>query len=130
MSAKVGFHHPNTGSFKAGEDLTAAQYTAVKNGTVDGEVIQCDGLGERHLGILQNAPALGEAAEVALPGGGGYMKVDASIAANAELRTGTDGIGEAAATTNRVVAISQKSDAATAANDVIPVLVTFPYQLN
>ncbi|MBC7289388.1 MAG: DUF2190 family protein, partial [Armatimonadetes bacterium] len=54
-------------TFEAGEDLSAAQYLAVKLGTSDGTVVKA-GATDQAIGILQNAPSSGEAARVRMFG--------------------------------------------------------------
>lgn len=84
-------------SFPAGEDLSAHQYKFVAfDGS--GDVILCDTAGEATVGILQNKPAVGEAALVAT---GGYSRLIASASNTygAQLATTNAGLGVASATT-------------------------------
>jgi len=69
--------------------LAAQQYKAVKLHT-DGTVIIASAQGERVIGILQNAPAVGQAAEVAYAG---ISKVscDAALTGGAPVTTQSDG---------------------------------------
>jgi hypothetical protein len=53
-------------SYEAGEDLTSDQYRIVR--VSDGKVYRPDTAGDVPLGVLQNAPAQGEAASVRLIG--------------------------------------------------------------
>jgi len=122
----VAYNTPNMGSYIAGEDLSAKQYTFVKIGTAAKTVVACDTQGEKTLGILMNAPESGEAADVALPGGGAKLIVDANVGYPDSIMTGTDGKGEVVtAAAQWVGAIADANGAANAtANDVIPVIVT------
>jgi hypothetical protein len=56
-------------TFKAGEDLSAKQYHFVKIDAGDGSVVAVDGATDRPVGVLQNDPRAGEAAEVLITGG-------------------------------------------------------------
>ncbi|MCL4715471.1 MAG: hypothetical protein KJZ75_11220 [Hyphomonadaceae bacterium] len=71
----------------AGADLSAKQYTAVKQNS-SGQVVAA-GAGEKALGILQNKPTSGQAATVAVGGvskwiAGGVVAPDAEVAADAD----------------------------------------------
>lgn len=82
-------------TFKAGADLSAKQYTFVKFGSDDKTVVSC-AANERAIGILQNDPVSGGAAEVALPGGGALLKVSESVALGKLLTSTAAGLGEVA----------------------------------
>lgn len=56
-------------TFVAGEDLSAKQYHFVKIDNGDGEVVAVSGATDRPIGVLQNAPTAGQAAEVTIVGG-------------------------------------------------------------
>jgi len=56
-------------TFVAGEDLSAKQYHFVKIDNGDGEVVAVNGATDRPIGVLQNAPTAGQAAEVTIVGG-------------------------------------------------------------
>lgn len=56
-------------TFVAGEDLSAKQYYFVKIDNGDGEVVAVSGATDRPIGVLQNAPTAGQAAEVLIVGG-------------------------------------------------------------
>ena len=55
-------------SFTAGEDLSAKQYHFVKIDNGDGDVVAVSGATDRPIGVLQNAPTAGQAAEVTIVG--------------------------------------------------------------
>lgn len=85
------------GTFKAGADLSAKQYTFVKFGAAEDTVINC-GADELPCGILMNAPGNGELAEVALPGGGAKIKsVGGAITRGGLIKSGAAGVGLARA---------------------------------
>lgn len=89
-------HHPsNMKGFLAGENLSAKQYHFVKFGSDEKTVVAC-GANERAIGILQNAPESGQGAEVALPGGGAYLKVSETIGLGKLLTSTGAGQGEVA----------------------------------
>lgn len=73
----------------AGASLTAAQYKFVKLSAAN-TVVVCDGATDRPIGVLQNAPASGGAAEVCYSG---ITKVqgDADLAYGAQIGTSADG---------------------------------------
>lgn len=62
------------GTKVAGEDLSSSQYCVVKLGSTEGEVELC-GASDDPYGVLQNAPAEGEPASVAI---GGISKIKAN----------------------------------------------------
>lgn len=67
----------------AGEDLSAKQYHLVKYGATKDTVVACVS-GDLPLGVLKNAPASGELAEVVIAGGaevkcGGTIPVGAYV---------------------------------------------------
>lgn len=86
---------PRIKSYIAGADLSAKQYTFVKFGSDNKTVVACGG-NERSIGILQNKPESGQAAEVALPGGGGKLKINESVALGKLLTSTSGGLGEVA----------------------------------
>lgn len=56
-------------TFTAGEDLSAKQYYFVKIDNGDGDVVAVSAATDRPIGVLQNAPTAGQAAEVTIVGG-------------------------------------------------------------
>jgi hypothetical protein len=80
-------------SFVAGEDLSSYQYCFVKWSGAQGAgaLVVKAGANEKTVGILQNAPASGEVAEVALPGGGGLLKLGEASLSAGDLLTPTSG---------------------------------------
>jgi hypothetical protein len=56
-------------SFTAGADLSSAQYKFVELDNATGNVVAVNGATDRPIGVLQNAPTSGQAAEVTIVGG-------------------------------------------------------------
>ena len=113
-----------TKTFYAGADLSALQYTFVKFGSADDTVIAASAAEEVTCGILMNAPASGELAEVALPGGGALLKMSGTVARGARLSTTSAGLGKAAAVINSTdVYVGAILHQSAVANDVAEVLV-------
>ena len=89
------------GTLTASADLSDEQFRFVKvsgNNTVD----VCDGIVDQPIGVLQNNPKLGEAADVAIFG---VTKIKAGGTIVAGGTIGTDAVGEAVAVTRIAVAI-------------------------
>lgn len=81
----------------AAEDLSAKQYHFVKPDSTDpSKVVLCDSAGEKCLGILMNKPESGQMAEIALPGGGGKIKLDEAVAILQYITPSAAGQGEVA----------------------------------
>ncbi len=78
-------------SFKAGADLSTAQYKFVKLNS-DGEVILAAATTDRPIGVLQNDPASGETAEVTIAGGT-KVKAGGTLAVGNPLFTNASGLG-------------------------------------
>lgn len=92
------------GVLKAGADLSAEQFTAVKV-AADGDVEQCDA-GERAIGILQNKPIDGEACEIEMDGISKAVAGAAVANAGTELASDDDGRLVAATSSDVVVAVN------------------------
>ena len=116
----MSYSNPRIYSFIASADLSAKQYTFVKFGATKDKVASC-AANERAIGILLNAPASGERAEVALPGGGALLKVSETIALGKMLTSTAAGLGEVADAAGEWVGAIAYGDGV--ANDVIPVEV-------
>lgn len=114
------FNEPRMHTFIAGEDLSSAQYKFVKFGADEKTVLLSTVLGAHTVGILQNAPASGQAAEVALPGGGAKLKVAGTVVKLAYLSNTAAALGDTALTTHQVGAQAYEAGVA---NDVINVEV-------
>jgi hypothetical protein len=111
---------PKIQSFVAGGNLSALQYTFVKFGSDSKTVVAC-GANERAIGIVQNAPAAGQIAEVAVIGGGAYLKVNEVIALGKMLTSTSGGLGEVADAAGEWVGALAYQDGVQ--NDVINVVV-------
>ncbi|GAB4485992.1 MAG: hypothetical protein OHK006_13130 [Thermodesulfovibrionales bacterium] len=116
-------------SFAAGEDLTLDQYRIVVLDATTGKVRRPDAATDIPLGVLQNAPAAGEAAVVRPIGCGGVSKVQASsalaiglIAAMEYVDAYDAGKAKAAATTQYPVGVI--IGAAAAEDDLAEMLLT------
>ena len=106
-------------TFTAAADLSAKQYYFVKI-TADNTVNVCAAVTDIPIGVLQNAPASGEAASVMLYG---ISKVSANeaIAVGNNIGTGDDGQADvvAAGTDTTVRLVGQALEAASAAGEII-----------
>jgi len=106
-------------TFTAAADLSAKQYYFVKI-TADNTVNVCAAVTDVPIGVLQNAPASGEAASVMLYG---ISKVSANeaIAVGSNIGTGDDGQADvvAAGTDTTVRLVGQALEAASAAGEII-----------
>lgn len=114
------FNEPRIHTFIAGEDLSSHKYKAVKWGSDEKTVLLSTVLGAHTVGILQNAPKAGEAAEVALPGGGAKFKIAGTVVKGAYLSNTAAALGDTALTTHQVAAQAYEAGVA---NDVINVEV-------
>lgn len=106
----------------AGADLSAKQYTFVKmSGT---GVVSAAAATDVVIGVLQNTPTSGQAAEVAVSGIT-KLKASAAIAAGALVGTTSTGLAVAvvAGTDTTKYVFGQAITAAGAANDIITVAV-------
>lgn len=112
-----------TQTFTAGEDLSAKQYHFVKLNAAN-SVHVCDATTDQILGVLQNAPASGEAANVMILGIS-KLTASAAIAAGANLSCDADGKGVTVTvgsdTTTYVGAVAL--EAASAEDEVISCLI-------
>jgi hypothetical protein len=120
----MSHYQPAMMTFRSPNDLSARQFTFVKMGSANDEVVACTVAGEIAVGVLMNAPAAGEIAEVALFGGGAKVKCSAVIARGAQISSAvTTGQGKVALATEHVVALALETSAI---GDVIPVqLLTY-----
>lgn len=120
----ASFRQPNllTG-VKAGADLSAAQHLVVKL-DANGDIVLA-GAGEG-VGFLCNKPLSGDAAEVAVLGGGALGVAAASINEGVELAADANGKLVVAVSTDVVVAIALKAAVADDHFEVLPVLYVKP----
>lgn len=84
----------------AGADLTTAQYKIVKLSGAN--VVLTSTAGELAYGVLQNAPALGDAAGVAIDGRT-KIQLGATLAAGAKFSASAAGLAIAAVSTHQVL---------------------------
>ena len=80
----------NTPGLVAGADLSAKQYHFVKLNGTGTQVVACNGVTDKPIGVLQNKPTSGQAAEVMMLG---ISKVvgDANLAIDDLIGTSADG---------------------------------------
>lgn len=112
-------------SRKAGADLSALQFTAVKLNTVS-QLVAATAATDQVVGILQNAPVLNDTGDVVLRNAQGTCKAKAGAAFAVGTKLMIDGTGRvitAATTGNEIVGIA--FEAATAANQVIEMAPCF-----
>ena len=110
----------------AGADLSAKQFHFVKFGAAEDTVIACSVNDEKAIGVLMNAPASGERAEVALFGGGALLKLAATITRGDLVATNTNGEGKAVAAAGYANAEAMQSGVS---GDVIAVMLV-KFQMN
>ena len=87
----MSMREPTIKTFVAGEDLSSYQYCFVKYSGAQGPnaAVVKAGANEKSCGILQNAPASGEPAEVAIMGGGAMCKLGEASMSAGDLLTPT-----------------------------------------
>lgn len=120
----MGYGHINyIPGLVAGEDLSSGQYKAVKHASTAGQVLACAATTDAAIGILQNDPASGEAANVA--GVGSVAKAVAgtsTVSAGNLLGYNSTGQLENHTTDGRYIFAQAQEDAA-ASGDIIQVTV-------
>lgn len=124
----ASFPKPNICSFVANADLSAHQYCFVKlvtdsaPGGAQSVDVQSTKAG-KVIGILMNAPVLGQFAEVAMIGGGAKLKLDGTVHVQDKLIANTTtGNGIANDASNQWVGAQSLQEGVV--GDVIPVMVT------
>lgn len=115
---------PVVDNFLSGSDLSATQYTFVKQSSTE-NTIEAAGAGEVAIGIVENKPASGEVAEVAV-GGGTYITAAAAIAIGDPIKSDASGKGVTASTNNDYY-IARAIEAAAADGDQIEVIIEKAY---
>jgi len=108
MSVEFEVPHLKAGIHAAGADLSANQFKAVKF-DANGDIVLC-GAGERAVGILQNDPVSGEAAEIEESG---YAKMiyGANVTPGQQLMSTAAGLLIPATSGNVVVAVAKHGGA-------------------
>lgn len=108
----------------AGADLSDYQYHIVKMASTAGEVKRASGKTDELLGVVQNDPEDGEAADVAIMG---FCKVVCSTGITAGSYLTTDSTGRAVATTvNGTSTIGYAPLLAVNDGDIIEIVLTGP----
>ena len=116
------YPHPLMKTFIAGADLSTKQYHFVKVSSSDDKKVELAGSNGKSVGILMNAPNSGEPAEVALPGGGGKLKMDEAAATGKYITSSTSSQGEVADAAGEHVGAYMMGSAAD--GDIAEVMVT------
>jgi hypothetical protein len=111
-------------TFVAGENLSAKQYHFVKIDNGDGEVVAVSGATDRPIGVLQNTPTAGQAAEVLIVGGtkvecGGSASYGQPLFASASATAVTLAFGSTASAAYSVGTFIENATAGTVAAAVI-----------
>lgn len=113
---------PVVQGFLAGADLSTHQYKLVKWDTTNNSVVLC-GNAEKPMGVLMNAPASGEMAEVAVQGGA-KVKVASTISissgALASVASAASGVARAAVAGEWAIGVFQDAGVS---GDVLPIII-------
>lgn len=107
--------------FQAENDLSTKQFYFVELGASAGEVDVCDNAGDLVIGVLQNKPTAGQAAEVMTHG---IAKVIAGGTIARQDRVGTDANGKAVAKTADAALVAGIALSAAAAGEYVEILLT------
>lgn len=114
-------------TFIAGADLSAAQYKLVEISAAN-TVTVCNATTDLPVGILQNKPTAGQAAQVRLLGRSRCVSDGSGTAIVAGDQVGTDGSGRAVKkAANNDIIVGRAMEPSTAAGTIIDVLMTGPY---
>lgn len=103
----MSYIKPSIEIFDAEADLSTHQYKMVKYGTAAKGLLLA-GAGEKAIGVLMNAPKLGEQAEVCVDGGA-LVKIASTVAVNASLGAGASGVGAAAGAAGFALGIAKQA---------------------
>lgn len=106
-------------AFLAGADLSASQYKVVKWDTTNNSVVLC-GSAEKPMGILMNAPASGETAEVAVQGGAKIKIASTMSTIGASVASAASGVARAAVAGEWAIGTTQDAGVS---GDIIPVII-------
>lgn len=112
-------------AFTAGADLSTHQYKLVKFDTTNNSVVLC-GNAEKPLGVLLNAPASGEVAEVAVQGGAKVKIASTMSTLSGSVASAANGIGRAAVAGEWAIGTQQDTGVS---GDLIPIIIDL-HQLN
>ncbi|MBW2674616.1 MAG: DUF2190 family protein [Deltaproteobacteria bacterium] len=117
-------------SFKAENDLSAKQYYFVELSAAD-QVDVCDGATDKTIGVLQNKPTAGHAAQVRVLGISKVVSNGSGTAIAVGDYVGTDASGKAVKkATDKDFIAGIALDASSADGTVIRVLLTGPFTLS
>lgn len=103
----MSYIKPQIEIYTAEADLSTHQYKMVKFGTAAKGILLA-GAAEKALGVLMNAPKLGELAEVAVAGGA-LVKIASTVAVHANLGAGASGVGVTAPAAGFVLGIAKQA---------------------
>ena len=116
---------PKIQAFTAGADLSTHQYKLVKFDSTNNSVILC-GNAEKPIGVLMNAPASGDLAEVALQGGA-KVKIGTTMSTlGGSIASAANGVARAAVAGEWAIGTQQDSGVS---GDIIPIIIDL-HQLN
>lgn len=110
---------PEIQAFTAGADLSAYQYHLVKFGASNDAVVLC-GAAEKPLGVLMNAPASGEVAEVAVHGGAKVKIASTMSVLGGSVACTATGHGRAAVSGEWAIGTQQDAGVS---GDLIPIII-------
>jgi len=117
-------------SAKAGNDLSAKQYHFVKLNAAD-QVDVCNNVGDKPIGVLQNKPTAGHAAQVRVLGVSKVVSDGSSTSIGVWDYVGTDASGKAVKkSADKDFIVGFALDASSADGTVIRVLLTGPFTLS
>lgn len=110
---------PKIQAFLAGADLSSHQYKLVKWDSTNNSVVLC-GNAEKPMGILMNAPASGELAEVAVQGGAKVKIASTMSTLGVSMASAANGVGRAAVAGEWAIGTIQDTGVS---GDIIPVII-------
>ena len=107
--------------YTAGADLSAKQYHIVKRHSTAGECVLSSAGSDNHLGVLQNAPADNDVAEILGRGAAdtGKVKAGGTLTPGAALTANADGEAVVTTTEDDQVIGYYLGDANAAENDIV-----------
>ncbi len=112
---------PKIQAFLAGADLSTHQYKLVKYDTTNNVIILC-GDAEKPFGVLMNAPASGEVAEVAVQGGAKVKIASTMSTLLTSMASAANGVGRAAVAGEWAIGMIQDTGVS---GDIIPIIIDF-----
>jgi len=116
---------PKIQAFTAGADLSTHQYKLVKFDATNNSVVLC-GNAEKPMGVLMNAPASGDLAEVAVQGGA-KVKIGTTMSTlGTSVASAASGVARAAVAGEWAIGTQQDTGVS---GDIIPIIIDL-HQLN